>query len=239
MAENQFPVELETYLADGQANAREQEARMQARVDESTAKLQALAVKEFEYLKANALACGVPEGALRYAVVREVKDEGKGFQRRTAFELRIPQCAPIFVLQDPLHDSVTDVRSLGAPYYRVPSDVDDDGEGGVYWSAYSVQEFSDFEDALAFAHQRYPRLAAFEARMAESAARYEAMKQAKAAAEAEQAEHEDNIRNLLMDTNWNPEDDSTANYLHCIDDRLSAIGMILYDLVLAVRQKED
>ncbi len=235
MAENQFPVELETYLADGQAAAREQEAKLEAQRAEKKAKALAAATKIFDERVASARAAGVPDAALRYAVRPEIR--GEQYERSDEIELRIPACAPIIIWQDKLHDYVTDVESIGAPYYRVPSDVDDDGEGNVYWSAYSVQEFSDFEDALAFAHQRYPRLAAFEARMAESAARYEAMKQAKAAAEAEQAEHEDNIRKMLMETEIDPIDDSTANYLHCIDDRLTAIGMILYDLVLAVRQK--
>jgi len=237
MTENKFPVELETYLADGQAAAREQEAKAEAQRAEKKAKALAAATKIFDERVASARAAGVPDAALRYAVSPEIR--GEQYERSDEIELRIPACAPIVIWQDKLHDYVTDIESIGAPYYRVPSDVDDDGEGNVYWSRFSMQEFSSFEDALAYAHQRYPRWAEFEARRAEAQAKWRDMKLAAATAEAEQKEHEDNIRKLLMESEWDAIEDSAANYLHAIDDRLTGIGLILYELLIAMREKES
>lgn len=227
ISDTNFPVELETYLADGQADLKEYQRNQEAnkaKHQEELAQAAAEAMKQWrERVKDR-----VPGVALQFTVTSGF-DQYRGTYEA---ELQIPECAPIYVRQDSQQDfvgldCVPGKETFGDPYYCVPTCLDDN-EGQVYWAARGVERYDEFEQALAAAHQVYPEKAAFEARMAERAARYEAMQREKARAEAEQRDNECHIR-VLLQTDHTAEscDGVLIDELTNIADRLTAIGLLM------------
>lgn len=72
-------------------------------------------------------------------------------------------------------------------------------------------------------------------RKAAEKAQRENQEQAEADAEASQEEHDEKIRDLLMDNSYDPTRGDVGNLLKMINCRLTAIGMVLQDIAIAQR----
>ncbi|HNT52207.1 MAG TPA: hypothetical protein PKH19_02300 [Candidatus Syntrophosphaera sp.] len=122
--------------------------------------------------------------------------------------------------------------------YLTPTAITDDEDGAPIYTNY-------YDNAIIFAQALYnaihyaPSMKTYITQKAAEKAQRENQEQAEAAALMAEADHDEGIRQLLMETDWDPVEDQASNYLHGIDYRLTAIGMLLRDIRDALRQQGE
>jgi len=118
--------------------------------------------------------------------------------------------------------------------YSTPMEIEDDEDGTPTYSGY-YQITDIFAEALYNAIHYAPSMKTYLNRKAAEKAQRENQEQAEADAEASQEEHDEKIRDLLMDNSYDPTRGDVGNLLKMINCRLTAIGMVLQDIAIAQR----